>query len=739
MASHAQMPRRTTAMLRATIAMVIAMMTMAALVVSADKCPKSGVTAPETKTLVTAPGDNLVAYVVDSACQELQLQGKDSTESPGDTELNAQKLNISVVESYPNVQSLQLNDNSISRFKKSGKNLKYLDLTGNQITSLEGFDFPSSLERLILDFNNLPSLSASSLPPALTSLFIRKITLKSFKSFEFPSTLQKLYLDGNIELTSLRGLVMPDTLQLLSCSDCRIAEIAGVVFPKSLTQLQISGGKIKTFVIRESDVNVLKKLTMLQVEMDGALSCDSKSTLTVINDKVSVCTMDDTSFAIAYPPPIRAIAPGKTDSAGSSKGLSNDNVKSAVGSGASKSGSTKGKEGGTISTSSNSNTVTFVIVGLLVLAAVVIGAAIGFKIQRRRRSETSAEGDIAVLGAMPVIHKSRGEHSITHVTDHTGGTDQPHSSNTGFLANDVRNDEELIPYRLPQDELNILSELASGGYGVVYMARLYNEIVVVKKTKSKKSDGATEVLRHFMDEIRLYARLDHPKIVRFVGIAWTNLIDLSLVLEYMPNGDLTSLLKANRSEPNGRMKFNWFSEHAEPRCKALIALDVAEALVYLHSFQAPIIHRDLKAKNVLIGEDYTAKIGDFGISREIADETMTGGMGTTAWIAPEVLQGERYGTRADIYSFGILLAELDTCGHPYNSNRTSETALTDAKIALLVSTQAISPTIEDDCPEPIRQLILECVSFDATKRPSAVEIHYKLRKIRNSWFDNGFI
>jgi serine/threonine protein kinase len=286
--------------------------------------------------------------------------------------------------------------------------------------------------------------------------------------------------------------------------------------------------------------------------------------------------------------------------------------------------------------------------------------------------------------------------------------------------------------------VKIISELAVGGFGVVSLATFFDQEVVVKQIAPTKANSNV-ILKRFMDEIRLYARLEHPKIARFIGLSWTTLFDLSLVMEYMPNGDLSALLKSNRALPNGREVFTWFSEDSQPRSKTLIALDVVEALVYLHSFDPLIIHRDLKSKNVLMAEDWTAKLGDFGISRIASEETMTGGMGTTAWIAPEVLQGERYSEKADIYSFGIVLSELDTCGHPYNSNRAEDDSLTDPKIAVLVSTDAIKPTIEDDCPPAIRDVILSCVEFDPAKRPNAMDLHFRLRSLRSEALSGGFV
>jgi serine/threonine protein kinase len=338
---------------------------------------------------------------------------------------------------------------------------------------------------------------------------------------------------------------------------------------------------------------------------------------------------------------------------------------------------------------------------------------------------------------------------------------------SGFLANDVRTDASLVPFRLPVDEIEVGRELARGSFGVVSLATMRHDkrLVVVKRLKN--SSGQSEALRRFMGEIQLCARLEHPKIVRFIGVAWTTLLDLSLVLEFMPRGDLSGLLKrmqntgttsATRRHSNSQHDdhyreldsdaskldagFLWFAERSTPRAKIDLALDVTEAVVYLHSFAAPVIHRDLKAKNVLLSETFEAKLSDFGVSRErkggvgVLDDgsdsdasTMTGGMGTTAWIAPEVLQGERYSEKADLFSLGILLAELDACGHPYNNSH-SNRQLTDAKIALLVSSDALKPSLSPDCPPGVRRLLLRCVAFDPRTRPSAVELHYELRKLQ---------
>uniref|UniRef100_H3G6I1 Protein kinase domain-containing protein n=1 Tax=Phytophthora ramorum TaxID=164328 RepID=H3G6I1_PHYRM len=89
------------------------------------------------------------------------------------------------------------------------------------------------------------------------------------------------------------------------------------------------------------------------------------------------------------------------------------------------------------------------------------------------------------------------------------------------------------------------------------------------------------------------------------------------------------------------------------------------ALTYLHSCAPPVIHRDLKSSNILLNQAMDAKVTDFGISRERIDATMTAGVGTSLWMAPEVMLGERYDDKADMFSFGVVLSELDQHTTPY--------------------------------------------------------------------------
>ncbi|RLN20160.1 hypothetical protein BBJ28_00015131 [Nothophytophthora sp. Chile5] len=741
---------------------------------AATTCPESGIAPPSEITLAAAASgaDDVAILVKNADCDEVSIAAT-ASENPGEYRINASYVDIAVVESYPAVASLWLWNNKIKEFKAVGTSVtemyesatvscgmiaqgavltlsmcvlpcKRSDLTSNQLTSLDGFAFPSSLQMLTLDLNALKATSASDFPDALQKLYLRKNSIASLAKFRFPASLQSLYLNGNQQLTTLEGAVLPDSLQYLT----------------------LGGTTVTNFVVRESDVELLQSA---QLSLTVSLaSGDCSGTVTAITDGVSACVLDgeertvfppdfpalltltlclipvDATFASLYPTSSSSDG-GSTASATSSDGSSSSTSASpsssstATGSSSSTPQQADGSGATTIIqiTETSGSSHTGMYVGVAVAAVVLVLAVVGFVLYRRwkqqRQRKSSTAGDFVVFNTSASKDPSSIATLGTGSVSQTLSSEQPPSSG-GYLSNDVRNDEDLIPYRLPIADLSIQKELATGGFGIVYLARLYSQLVVVKQILPKAA--SKERLRRFMDEIRLYARMDHPKIVRFIGLAWTNLLDLSLVMDYMSRGDLTTLLQRNRREKGGRQSFTWLSDRSLPRSKIALALDLAEALVYLHSFDPPIIHRDLKSRNILLSHEWEAKLSDFGISRESSNETtMTGGMGTTAWISPEVLQGDRYSESADIYSFGIVLSELDTCGHPYNSNRRDGDVLTDAKIALLVSTNAIKPTVEADCPAEIRALILKCVAFDRSERPTAVALHYQLRLIANAYLE----
>ncbi|KAL3671376.1 hypothetical protein V7S43_003302 [Phytophthora oleae] len=285
------------------------------------------------------------------------------------------------------------------------------------------------------------------------------------------------------------------------------------------------------------------------------------------------------------------------------------------------------------------------------------------------------------------------------------------------LGASLANNAVLAACRLDYREVTLGRCISRGGFGLVFVGSYRGRQVAVKKIRNER-DVEREQVEQFVREISLISGLNHPRIVEFIGACWTTPAELSAVTKLMERGDLRDVTR--RFKRRG-YRLTWEAH------KTVIALHIAEALTYLHGLSPTVIHRDLKAKNVLLNADMEAKLSDFGIARERSfydgSEHMTVGIGTSFWIAPEVLLGRDYDERADIYSFGVVLSEIDTDDYPYwNSQNPPQGKAQENEILRLVARGAKRPAFSDDCPPAILELAARCLRSDPDERPSASEI-----------------
>lgn len=340
---------------------------------------------------------------------------------------------------------------------------------------------------------------------------------------------------------------------------------------------------------------------------------------------------------------------------------------------------------------------------------------------------------LVTMALATLVYKRRQLRKLeaTRTSRHTPGTRS--AADAATILDDVRDDPVLTKFRIDQTRVARVRTLAKGGFGVVHLATLDardNHVVLKQLLPAKAKDP--RAISDFVAEIRLCASLAHPRVVAFLGLTWSTLADLAMVLEYMPNGDLAQLLKRHRDAAH-RSELSWTSSGGSTatvsRTKLALAMDVVDALVYLHS--AGIVHRDLKAQNVLLSSAWEAKLTDFGVSRTLGDQ-MTAEVGTVSWIAPEVLKGESYDVAADVYSFGVVLSELDTCDKPYaggipDSAGGAFQEPSNARVALAVVEGRLTPSFRSDCPLDVLALAQKCLRYAASERPSAAQLRQELQ------------
>uniref|UniRef100_H3H2F7 Protein kinase domain-containing protein n=1 Tax=Phytophthora ramorum TaxID=164328 RepID=H3H2F7_PHYRM len=276
--------------------------------------------------------------------------------------------------------------------------------------------------------------------------------------------------------------------------------------------------------------------------------------------------------------------------------------------------------------------------------------------------------------------------------------------------------EFLVGKRIPYEMLTYERALSKGASGEVWVGEYEGKQVAMKRLLQTKNNRAEQV-EEFAKEIELSASLIHPNIVAFLGVAWNSLNNLVMVLEFFPVGDLHEYLSKNSD------LLSWTKDKME------IAVGVMRAVGYLHSRTPPLIHRDLKSKNILLTRRLEPKLIDFGVSRDRQEHSMTAGVGTPYWTAPEILEGKRYTEQSDIYSFGVVLTELDTGKIPYHDALTPD-GKKPKPFHILADVMAgvLRPNFSDDCPRAVRRIGVACCQQDPERRPTAAQILQMLKE-----------
>ncbi|CAL9092027.1 unnamed protein product [Musa acuminata var. zebrina] len=200
---------------------------------------------------------------------------------------------------------------------------------------------------------------------------------------------------------------------------------------------------------------------------------------------------------------------------------------------------------------------------------------------------------------------------------------------------------------------NPKQKLGEGGFGPVFKGRLEDgRDVAVKRLGRGSRQGA----REFENEAMLLSRVQHKNVVNLYGYCAHD-DDKLLVYEYIPNESLDKLLfSEGEAEGNGsQMQLDWKRRYQ-------VIVGVARGLLYLHEgAHTAIIHRDIKASNILLDNRWVPKIADFGMARLFPEDQThvnTRVAGTNGYMAPEYVMHGSLSTKADVFSFGVLVLEL---------------------------------------------------------------------------------
>nr|GEY46946.1 receptor-like serine/threonine-protein kinase ALE2 isoform X2 [Tanacetum cinerariifolium] len=271
--------------------------------------------------------------------------------------------------------------------------------------------------------------------------------------------------------------------------------------------------------------------------------------------------------------------------------------------------------------------------------------------------------------------------------------------------------------------------LGVGGFGRVYHGIMEDgaEVAVKLLHRDNNQNGDHE----FIEEVVMLSRLHHINLVKLIGICIEK-HTRCLIYELVPNGNVESHLHGADKQKG---PLDW-----DTRLK--IALGAARGLAYLHEDANPhVIHRDFKAGNVLLKDDFTPKVSDFGLAREATEGTQhisTRVMGTFGYVAPEYAMTGHLLVKSDVYSYGVVLLELLSGRKPVDMSRAQGEENLATWARLLLTTQEglhklIDPTLAETCDfndmAKVAAIASMCVHPEVDQRPFMGEVVQALKLI----------
>ena len=343
------------------------------------------------------------------------------------------------------------------------------------------------------------------------------------------------------------------------------------------------------------------------------------------------------------------------------------------------------------------------------------------------RALTDMQAQAALLR---VMEKTKSDQARSHAVSamkvlySTDGSDQGVADPRASDASDTpaEADRARIPPSLAvaEEDVELLGRISSGQFGDVYKGKYQETDVAVKQMKCGRHNDKKQVIQSFEQEVELLATVRHPNICMVMG-AVAHWPQLCIITELCHRGSLYHILQSKKKIP-------WYRRIA-------LAKDAATGVNVLHRHQPCIVHLDLKSPNLLVDRHWGCKVADFGLSQTkqkfyVSDGC--GGVGTPEWTAPEILKGEKFNEKADVYSFGVILWEMASRLKPWKGLMQVQVVVAvGLKGERLPAVTAPEATSEPEWAD-YNRLMRSAMSKEQEERPTMAEIRQGLEPLKAS-------
>ncbi|KAL3381840.1 hypothetical protein AABB24_001771 [Solanum stoloniferum] len=367
--------------------------------------------------------------------------------------------------------------------------------------------------------------------------------------------------------------------------------------------------------------------------------------------------------------------------------------------------------------------VPIIIIILLIAISLLIVMLKRIQSAKHNGTNNSSKSVINKNNCMFVAHSTIDIHLSPDVK---GGCLPGHGGSSGRMPETKLRGVQVFTYKqleMSTDKFNEANVIGNGGYGVVYRGVLIDGTVAAIKVLQREGK---QWERSFRLEVDLLSRLHSPYLVELLGYCADQHHRL-LIFDYMPNGSLQQHLHSAHKQSTNSL--NW-------GIRLRIALDCARALEYLHEHTTPsVIHRDFKCSNVLLDQNFRAKVSDFGLAKIGSDKLngliSTRVLGTTGYLAPEYASTGKLTTKSDVYSYGVVLLELLTGRVPIDTKRPpGEHVLVSWALPRLTNrekvVEMVDPTLQGQYTKKdliqVAAIAAMCVQTEADYRPLMTDV-----------------